>query len=49
MKERKNLDTLKNALVSLKKQIEKDQIFKDWRAYADYGKARALFLKSVPQ
>jgi len=49
MKEHQNLGTLKNALLSLKKQIEKDQSYKDWRAYADYGKARALFLKSVPQ
>jgi len=49
MKEHQNLGTLKNALLSLKKQIEKDQSYKDWRAYADYGKARALFLKSIPQ
>lgn len=49
MKERLNFETLKNSLLSLKKQIEKDQIFRDWRAYAGYGKARALFLKSVPQ
>ena len=49
VQERQNLDILKNALLDLKKQIEKDQIYKDWRAYADYGKARALFLKSVPQ
>ncbi|TDI86796.1 MAG: hypothetical protein E2O77_14430 [Caldithrix sp.] len=49
VQERQNLDILKNALLDLKKQIEKDQTYKDWRAYADYGKARALFLKSVPQ
>jgi len=48
-KERRNFETLKNSLISLKKQIDKDQINRDWRAYADYGKARALFLKSVPQ
>jgi len=47
--ERHNFEALKNALYRLKKQIEKDQISRDWRAYADYGKARALFLKSVPQ
>ncbi len=48
-KERRNFETLKNSLLRLKKQIDKDQINRDWRAYADYGKARALFLKSVPQ
>ena len=48
-KERRNFETLKNSLLSLKKQIDKDQINRNWRAYADYGKARALFLKSVPQ
>ncbi len=48
-KERRNFETLKNSLLSLKKQIDKDQINRDWRAYADYGKARALFLKTVPQ
>ncbi len=47
--ERLNFETLKNSLLTLKKQIEKSQINRSWRAYADYGKARALFLKSVPQ
>ena len=48
-KERRNFETLSNSLLNLKKQIDKDQINRNWRAYADYGKARALFLKSVPQ
>jgi tetratricopeptide (TPR) repeat protein len=48
-KERRNFETLSNSLLNLKKQIDKDQINRNWRAYADYGKARALFLISVPQ
>ncbi len=48
-KERRNFETLSNSLLNLKKQIDKDQINRNWRAYADYGKARAFFLKSIPQ
>lgn len=46
-KERRDLEKTRDALTNMKKQLGKGQILQDWRAYAEYGKARALYLKSV--
>lgn len=45
--ERREFLQLQDDLENLKKRLDKAGGFEDWRAYAGYGKARALYLKSV--
>ncbi|MFQ5675179.1 MAG: tetratricopeptide repeat protein [bacterium] len=45
--ERLEFEQLQDVLENLKKQLDKAEGLEDWRAYAEYGKARALYLKSV--
>lgn len=47
--ELQKFQTLNKQIDDLQKRIEKAGMQKDWRSYAEYGKARALYLKNVDQ
>jgi tetratricopeptide (TPR) repeat protein len=49
IEERETFETVSYTLTQLKRQIEKAERQKNWRAYAEYGKARALYLKSLAE
>ena len=42
--ERKNLRTIRNTIVSMREDAERHYMRKDWRGYAEYGRARALYM-----
>jgi len=42
--ERKNLRTIRNTIVSMREDAERHYMRKDWRGYAGYGRARALYM-----
>lgn len=45
--EREALETLRDQIGLLRRRIEKTEIQKNWQAYAEYGRARALYLKGM--
>lgn len=45
--EREALETLRDEITLMRRRIEKTEMQKDWQAYAEYGKARALYLKGI--
>ncbi len=45
--ERQEFETLSQRVSEVKRQIEKVERQRDWRAYAEYGRARALYLKGI--
>ncbi|MFQ5865664.1 MAG: tol-pal system YbgF family protein [bacterium] len=49
MQEREDFYSVSYTVTQLRRQIEKTERQKNWRAYAEYGKARALYLKSVAE
>lgn len=49
VKERKIFESVSKNIAQLKRQIEKREIQKDWRAYAEYGRVRAMFLKGLSE
>jgi tetratricopeptide (TPR) repeat protein len=49
VKEREIFESVSKNVAQLKRQIEKREIQKDWRAYAEYGKVRAMFLKGLSE
>lgn len=49
MQEREMFENVSDTIIQVKRQIEKAERQKNWRAYAEYGKARALYLKNVAE
>ncbi|MBN1351257.1 tetratricopeptide repeat protein [candidate division KSB1 bacterium] len=47
MKERSHIRSLKQTIEELRESALRKHRRKDWRGYAEYGKARALFLKEM--
>lgn len=47
--ERKVIDDLSRAMQTLKRRTQIKQDRRDWRAYAEYGRARAAFLKQLKE
>jgi len=47
--ERKLFEEASNNIELMQKEIERKESRKHWHAYAEYGKARALFLKGMPK
>ncbi|MFQ5707086.1 MAG: tol-pal system YbgF family protein [bacterium] len=47
--EKELFDSVSESINSLKRQIGKREMQKDWRAYAEYGKARATFLRGLEE
>lgn len=48
LKERKKFDEFQWTIEALREEIARKSSRKHWRAYAEYGKARCYFLKSMP-
>lgn len=49
VEERRIFNTVAESLERLEREVEKREMQKDWRAYAEYGKARAVFLKGMQE
>ncbi len=49
IKERQLFLGVTKAIKDLKDYLEKKEMQKDWRAYAEYGKTRAIFLKGLSE
>lgn len=49
MDELQNFQTLSRRMAQLQNRTKKAETQKDWRPYAEYSKARALYLKNVNQ
>jgi len=49
MAERKTFEDVSQSLEQLHTDIARKESRRHWRAYAEYGKARALFLKGMPE
>ena len=49
LKEHEIFEIVSSNVAQLKRQIEKRDRQRDWRAYAEYGKARAMFLKGLTE
>lgn len=45
--ERENLRSIRNAIVGMREDAERHYMRKDWRGYAEYGRARALYLLQI--
>lgn len=45
--ERQVLESLRDEITLMRRRIEKTEMQKSWQAYAEYGKVRALYLKSM--
>ena len=49
MSERKYFEQLSNDVERFRSELLRKESRRHWRAYAEYGKARALFLKGMPK
>ncbi len=49
LKERKTFDEVSFSLEQVRSELVRKESRRHWRAYAEYGKARALFLKGMPR
>jgi hypothetical protein len=49
MSERKYFEQLSNDVERFRSELVRKESRRHWRAYAEYGKARALFLKGMPK
>ena len=47
--ERETFNSLSNQMQQLQALAERRESRRDWRAYAQYGKSRALFMKTKEQ
>ena len=47
--ERKTFEEVSSSLEQLRAEMVRKESRRHWRAYAEYGKARALFLKGMPK
>jgi len=47
LSERKMFQSISDNVKTMERRLEQKEARKEWRAYAEYGKTRALFLKSI--
>lgn len=43
----KNVQRVSNTVAELRARLEKSEVQKKWRSYAEYGRVRALYLKGI--